>query len=400
MRFKKITKKEYKRIIKMKIKILFLLIIIFIPTISIAQSEVLNKQEILQSQQSSLNISSFIQEAQEYSSNVYKDINFNELFNSAVVGKIDNKTIINSILKILGKEVVSSSAIIGGIIIIIVIHSIFKSLSDGLENKSISQITYYIQYILIVTLIMTNFSEILSMIKDSIQSLVGFMNNLIPILITLMLTTGNIVSANLIQPIILFVITFIGNFIVSILIPIILVATALGIISKVSDKVQIDKLSKFLKSSVIWVLGIVLTLFVGIISIEGNLSSTVDGVTAKTTKAAVSSFIPVVGKILGDAVDTVIGCSNILKNAVGIVGVIVIIGICVIPIIKLTLLMGMYYLGAALCQPIADKKIIKLLEQMGDTFKIFLAIMCSVSVMLIIGVTLIINISNSGLMYR
>ncbi len=126
------------------------------------------------------------------------------------------------------------------------------------------------------------------------------MNNLIPILITLMLTTGNIVSANLIQPIILFVITFIGNFIVSILIPIILVATALGIISKVSDKVQIDKLSKFLKSSVIWVLGIVLTLFVGIISIEGNLSSTVDGVTAKTTKAAVSSFIPVVGKILGD----------------------------------------------------------------------------------------------------
>ena len=83
MRFKKITKKEYKRIIKMKIKILFLLIIIFIPTISIAQSEVLNKQEILQSQQSSLNISSFIQEAQEYSSNVYKDINFNELFSSS-----------------------------------------------------------------------------------------------------------------------------------------------------------------------------------------------------------------------------------------------------------------------------------------------------------------------------
>ena len=84
----------------------------------------------------------------------------------------------------------------------------------------------------------------------------------------------------------------------------------------------------------------------------------------------------------------------------GVVGVIVIIGICIIPIIKLTILMAMYYLGEALCQPIADEKIIKLLEQMGDTFKIFLAIMCSVSVMLVVGVTLIINISNSGLMYR
>lgn len=282
----------------MKIKILLLLIIICIQTISLAQTETIEQSEILESQQKTLNISSFIEEAKKYSSNVYKDIDFNELFNLAITGNINNKTIINDILKILGKEIVGSVAVIGSIILIIIIHSIFKSLSEGLENKTISQITYYIQYILIVTLIMTNFSNILIMIKESIQNLVGFMNNLIPILITLMLTTGNIVSANLIQPIILFIITFIGNFITTIIIPLVLIATALGIISKISDKIQIDKLSKFLKSSVVWILGVILTIFVGLISVEGSLSSSVDGITAKTTKAAVSSFIPVVGKIL------------------------------------------------------------------------------------------------------
>lgn len=282
----------------MKIKILLLLIIICIQTISLAQTETIEQSEILESQQKTLNISSFIEEAKKYSSNVYKDIDFNELFNLAITGNINNKTIINNILKILGKEIVGSVAVIGSIILIIIIHSIFKSLSEGLENKTISQITYYIQYILIVTLIMTNFSNILIMIKESIQNLVGFMNNLIPILITLMLTTGNIVSANLIQPIILFIITFIGNFITTIIIPLVLIATALGIISKISDKIQIDKLSKFLKSSVVWILGVILTIFVGLISVEGSLSSSVDGITAKTTKAAVSSFIPVVGKIL------------------------------------------------------------------------------------------------------
>ena len=282
----------------MKIKILLLLIIICIQTISLAQTETIEQSEILESQQETLNISSFIEEAKKYSSNVYKDIDFNELFNSAITGNINNKTIINDILKILGKEIVGSVAVIGSIILIIIIHSIFKSLSEGLENKTISQITYYIQYTLIVTLIMTNFSNILIMIKESIQNLVGFMNNLIPILITLMLTTGNIVSANLMQPIILFIITFIGNFITTIIIPLVLIATALGIISKISDKIQIDKLSKFLKSSVVWILGVILTIFVGLISVEGSLSSSVDGITAKTTKAAVSSFIPVVGKIL------------------------------------------------------------------------------------------------------
>ena len=283
--------------------------------------------------------------------------------------------------------------------VIIVIHSILKSLSDGLENKGITQIIYYAQYILIVTLIMTNFVQILDIVKESIQSLVGFMNSLSPVLITVTISTGSIVSANVVQPIILFLITFIGNFITGVIIPFVLISTALGVISKISDRVQVDKLSKFFKTSVVWVLGVILTIFVGVVSIEGTLSSSVDGVTAKTAKAAVSSFIPVVGKILGDAVDTVIGCSSILKNATGIVGVIILIGIAIVPVIKLVVLMAIYYLGAALCQPIADEKIIKLLEQMGDTFKTLLAIMCSVSVMFIIGTTLVIKISNSGMMY-
>ena len=300
---------------------------------------------------------------------------------------------------LLGEELLNSITVISSIIVIIVIHSILKSISESLGNKSVSQIAYYIQYILIVTIVMTSFADIINMVKESIQNLVSFMNSLIPILITLMITTGSIASASMLQPIILFMLTIIGNFIVNVIIPIVLVSTALGIISQISDKVQIDKLAKFFKSSAVWILGVILTLFVGVTSLEGTLSSSVDGITAKTTKAAVSSFIPVVGKILGDAVDTVMGCSIILKNALGVVGVIIIIGICITPILKLVTLMTVYYLGAALCQPIADAKIVKLLSQMGDTFKLLLAILCSVSVMLIIGVTLVIKISNSGAMY-
>jgi len=91
---------------------------------------------------------------------------------------------------------------------------------------------------------------------------------------------------------------------------------------------------------------------------------------------------------------------NILKNAVGVVGVIVVIGICMLQIIKLAILTITYYIAGALCQPIADDKIVSLLSGMGDTFKVLLAMLISVSVMLIIGITLVIKISNSGLMYR
>lgn len=383
-----------------KIIILLIMLILFIPNIVYAINKTVSQEDIIESQQETLGISSFIEEADKYTKEVYEDIDMGELFSSAISGNIDNETILKSILNSLGGEVLDAITVLVSVIVIIVIHSILKSISDGLENKGIAQITYYVQYILIVTLIMTNFVQILDIVKDSIQSLVGFMNSLIPIMITLMITTGSIVSANLIQPIILFLITFIGNFLTGIIIPLVLVSTSLGVISKISDRVQVDKISKFFKTSVVWILGVILTIFVGVVSIEGTLSSNVDGLTAKTAKAAVSSFIPVVGKILGDAVDTVIGCSSILKNATGIVGIIVLIGIAIVPIIKLTVLMAIYYLGSALCQPIADSKIIGLLDQMGDTFKTLLAIMCAISVMFIIGTTLVIKISNSGMMYR
>lgn len=211
---------------------------------------------------------------------------------------------------------------------------------------------------------------------------------------------GSIISVSVVQPIILGSIIFISNIIQNIIIPILLIGTALGIISNISDKIQVEKLSKFFKSSIVWFLGIIVTLFVGILSVEGNLSSSVDGVTAKTTKAVVSNFVPVVGKALGDSVDTVLGCTNILKNATGVVGIIVILGICISPIIKLAILSASFKLVSALSEPIADKNIVKLLSHIGDVFKILLAIMFFIAVMLIVGITIIIKISNSGLMYR
>lgn len=195
-------------------------------------------------------------------------------------------------------------------------------------------------------------------------------------------------------------INFIGNLIQEILIPVILIITSISIISKISDRVQINKISKFLKSSTVWLLGTILTIFVGVVSLEGTLSSSVDGITAKTAKAIVSSVVPVVGKILGDVVDSVLGCGVILKNAVGFVGVIIIIGICILPILKLTVLTFSYKLVASISEVIADDKIVKLLDEIADIFKILLAILVSIMFMVIIGTTLLIKMSNTGMMFR
>ncbi len=271
----------------MKIKKIILIMLVFlsINTISMATEE-----EILNSQSDKLNIKKFVDEANSYTKDSFEDFDINELLNNALKGNINNKSILEKIINLFSKEIGQTLKIMGSIIVIVVIHSILKSISDSLENKSISQIAYYVQYILIVTIIMSNFGNLITMTKQSIQDLVAFSSSLIPILITLLVTTGSMVSASIVQPVLLYLITFIGNIINAIFLPLILIGTALSIISKISDKVQIDKLAKYFRSSVIWAIGIVLTIFVGVLSLEGTLSSSVDRFNSQNDKSCNIKF--------------------------------------------------------------------------------------------------------------
>lgn len=276
--------------------IMMIAIFIFIPKNTKAYNEnnEINTDMILEEQQASFGIRDFLKEVENYSPDFVKDLDISDIFNSALTGKIDNTTILKKILNLLGVQVTDTLKILINILLIVLIHSVLKSITDGLENGEVSKIVYYVQYVLIVTIIMANFTDILKSVKDTIENLVGFSGSLVPLLVTLMTYTGSITTTAVIEPILLFMIEFIANLIKTLVIPIISIITVLIIISKITDKVQISKLGNFLKSSVVWVLGIILTIFVGVVSLEGSLTSSVDGVTAKTAKAAVSSLIPIV----------------------------------------------------------------------------------------------------------
>ena len=306
--------KNVRYVFKIIVTSIIFFLFILIPT----DVKFCKETDTLNEQQEEFKIQDFINSANEYTGEFLNDIDMNDILNNAIKGEVDNSTLTKKIFNLFGKEITANISSIVSIIAIILIHSILKSISESLENDGISKLIFYVQYILIVTIIMSNFTDIVKLVQDTSNNLVGFMNLLVPLLITLMMYTGSITTSSVLEPIILFMINFIGNIIQAFVIPLVLILTSLVIISKISDKVQINKLSKFLKSGIVGFLGIIFTIFVGVVSLEGTLSSSVDGITAKTTKAVVSSAIPVVGKILGDAVDTVLGCGIVLKNAVRI----------------------------------------------------------------------------------
>ncbi len=357
-------------------------------------------EELLNSEADMLGINSFLESAEKFTNNNFENISIKELFYDSLSGNIGKSLRHIGLVDIFSRELTSVMSIIVSVLAVIIIHSILKAVIDSLQNKSASQVAYFAQYLIITTLIINSFVSILELTKISIQNITNFMNSLLPLMTTLMLTTGMITTTSMIEPILLFMINFIGIFINNFIIPFLLVSITVSIISNISNEVSLGRLSKFLKSSIIWILGIVLTIFVTSLSLEGTLTSSVDGVTAKTAKAAVSDFIPIVGKIMGDTVDSVIGCGNILKNSVGIVGVIIILGIVFVPIIKVSIFWISFKLTSAVSEVIADARIVKLIEELADSYKIILAILFSVSIMFIIGITIVIKMTNSVIMYR
>ena len=126
-----------------------------------------------------------------------------------------------------GREVKVTLQLMITVLIVIIIHSIFKAIIENLGNHSSSKMIYFIQYLIIVTLVTDSFASVIDLTRDSIQEIVDFMNLLIPLLSSLMLTTGCITSIGIIQPILLFMISFIGNFISNFIIPILLISITL-----------------------------------------------------------------------------------------------------------------------------------------------------------------------------
>jgi len=116
-----------------------------------------------------------------------------------------------------------------------------------------------------------------------------------------------------------------------------------------------------------------------------------DELAVKSTKNIISTAVPVVGKVLSDTTEVVLGCANILKSATGIFGIIIITLILIIPIIKVGTLMICYYFTSAVCQILADESIVKLIDELGDSFKVMLAILCSMLFLVLIGTVIILK---------
>jgi len=363
-------------------------------------------EKIIDEQIQSGEIGTITEQLEKYSGEDIYDIIENydprTIISDTVKGKFDFsfKGLINGILGYFFKEIVQNIHIMIKLLILAVLCAILRNLQASFLSESVGEIAFYACYAIVISVVLVSFNSALKMSIEVIDKMVGFMYATIPALITLLVSGGNITSGGIFQPALIMVTEISATLIKNIFIPLIFLSTVLLIINNISDKVQISKLAAFIKQISGWSLGLILTVFVAIVSIQGSLGAVIDGVTSKTAKYAIGIAIPVAGKYLADAAETVIGCTLLLKNAAGVAAMIGVIAICIGPILKIAVIVVIYKLTAALVEPIADKRISACVGEVGNAMTFVLGVSASVAFMFFVTITAIISAGNLSAMIR
>ncbi len=339
-------------------------------------------------------ISTFLNETKQYTADFFPELNSQNLVDELTNGtKIDSKNLVNKIINIFIGKIKENAKIIFSIIAVSILCSILKNIQSSFGGN-VSEIAFYVCYLFIIILIIASYTDIVSLCKDTITKLNDFMNILIPLVLGLLVANGSIVSVSILQPILLVMTSTINVIVANVILPIIFISTMMNLIGNISENIKVSKIPKLLQKTCLWCLEFILIIFIGILSIEGTLGANVDGVTAKAAKSIVSTVIPVVGKALSDATDSILGATLITRNAVGIIGMIAIISIVLNPLISALIMMITYNVASALIEPIVDSRISKCMSGMGDSIKIVFALMATVCMLFIISTTIMIKLGN------
>jgi len=301
------------------------------------------------------------------------------------------KQIIKGSAGYLSKEILESSRLLVELLFLGLLCAVLKNIQNAFSKESVSSIGYYACFLVMVVLIIKSLKVAIGLGQDAIGSMIEFTDALMPCLIVLVAAVGGYASAATLDPVVIAAGKIISNVIADFVLPLTLIVVILQIVNSLSDSIKVSNLAKLLSDISKWSIGITVTVFVGIISIRSSVSATLDQVTAKTAKFAVDTFIPVVGKALSDAIATVAGYSLVLKDALGIIGLIFLITICVFPLLKIIVLALIYKLVGAVMQPVVDEKITGCLNSVGNSLTMVFASVLSVAVMFFIIIAIVIS---------
>lgn len=313
---------------------------------------------------------------------------FNEYAENLAAGEnpVTANGVINELLNGIFGELIRSKALIARIMTIAAVAGLLKLLGNGAQT---TQTAYFASYALMSAAVVRLLAETVGYGSEVIHSLCDFISKLAPVLLGLLAASGMVSSAAVFSPILSGAVYLFALVMDKIITPMVYLGAVLGIVGNLSGRIQLGSFNRLLRSVSRWILTALLTVFTGLCALYGFNAPVIDAIGAKTAKLAVGTLVPVVGGLLADTLETVVGGTYILKNAVGSAGMIFIVVITAAPVIKVWIILFLLRLCAALCEPLCDSRMSVMLQDAAESVGTVFSVMLTALMLFLISIGII-----------
>lgn len=276
-------------------------------------------------------------------------------------------------------------------ILLCCVMSLLGAIGPRVLSGEVAEVCGFLSYALAVSLAVRALVQAFAIGSEAILEMTQLMQAMFPVLITLLTAVGSLASAGVFQPAMGFLTGAMMTMVHKFTLPAVLVSGVLTVVQNLSDKIRISRMTELVMKTATWLTGLVFVIFLGVTALQGLTGGTYDGVTMRTAKFAVGKFMPVVGNMVSGTMDTLVGCSMVVKNGVGVMGLVLIGCKMASPVMKIMAITLTMKLTAALMQPFEEKRLAGCLQDLSQVTTLLYIAVLSVGVMMFISVTLMIR---------
>lgn len=273
-------------------------------------------------------------------------------------------------------------------LLIAIIAAVFSNFARVFQNRQISEISFYVLYLLLIALALSSFNVLVDWVSGGIEALTSFMGVFCPLyFLAVAIAKGSITSVAFYN-IVLFLIFLVELLILNFLLPLIHIYMMVKVLNYLSAEDYLSKFAELIEVGVSWILKTLVACVVGLNIIQGLISPAIDTV-KRSALTRSAEAIPGIGDAIGGIAEVALGTAVLVKNGIGMTGAIVCIALCVVPLVQIACVVFLYKLAAAVIQPVSDKRVVGCVETVGEGGGLLLKVVFTTGLLFLLTIAIV-----------
>lgn len=333
-------------------------------------------------------------------------LDFGDLANLSVFGGKDFWTVLGQILS--GEYFKQYPDILAGIwallgnvilavlplVVLVVAITILCGFVGTAKSGGVGNLVFFVAYAAVVLIVVGSVTDLIQMVGKTLNVIKAQVDLVFPIILTLMVAGGAGTSASIYQPAVAILSSGILQIFTWIVMPLFVVSLAFSVVSHLAPQTRLDKFVSFFNALFKWIVGVCFTVFLSFMAIQGITAGSFDSISIRATKMTVSGYVPIIGSYMSQGFDLIMASAVLIKNAVGLSGILLLCGLVLMPIVKIVVFSLALKLTAAVTQPIGDSRISDFLSSLNKSFGMLVACLLGVAFMYLVTLALFIMTGN------